>query len=80
MRLDPTWSADGKELFFISADQRLMAVQLKSGEKFEAGVPKPLFDIRTGSQPRFDVSKDGRFLIPTPVEQSGSVPMTVVIN
>ncbi|MBZ5574947.1 MAG: hypothetical protein LAP40_00140 [Acidobacteriia bacterium] len=24
--------------------------------------------------------KDGRFLIPTPIDQAGTVPMTVVVN
>ncbi|HTD42874.1 MAG TPA: hypothetical protein VK687_01785 [Bryobacteraceae bacterium] len=28
----------------------------------------------------YDVSKDGRFLIPTQVQQSATAPMTVVVN
>jgi hypothetical protein len=28
----------------------------------------------------YDVAKDGRFLIPTPVEQAAGVPITVVTN
>ena len=46
--------------------------------KFEASVPKPLFDIRTGLEGWFDVSKNDRFLIPTPIE--ASVPITIVVN
>jgi hypothetical protein len=44
-------------------------------------VPKPLFDVRLagGVNPWFDVSKDGRFLIPVP-EQTANAPMTVVVN
>jgi hypothetical protein len=78
----PEWSRDGKELYFIGADQKMMVVQVKDGVKFEASVPKALFDVHTvnGLNFVFDVSKDGRFLIPTPVEQSASVPMTVVVN
>jgi serine/threonine protein kinase len=85
----PVWSRDGKELFFIAAGQnprKMMAVDVKSGAgdsaKFEAGVPKALFDvdsdvaITTG----FDVSKDGRFLIPTRPEQTTASPITVVVN
>ena len=30
--------------------------------------------------PWFDVSKDGRFLIPTQIEQAAGAPMTVVVN
>jgi eukaryotic-like serine/threonine-protein kinase len=77
----PIWSRDGKELFFISADQKMMAVEVKGGSKFEAGVPKPLFDTRLGGAfPWFDVSKDGRFLLPTRIEQTGTLSMTVVVN
>jgi eukaryotic-like serine/threonine-protein kinase len=83
----PVWSKDGKELFFIGADQKLMAVEVKSsavngGPRFEAAVRKPLFDTRlpTSNNTWFDVGKDGRFLIPTPPEQTGNVAMTVVVN
>jgi Tol biopolymer transport system component len=75
----PRWSRDGKELFYIAADGKMMAVEVTTGPKFEAGVPKPLFDAHLAGT-GFDVSKDGRFLIPTAVEQSGTAPITVVIN
>jgi eukaryotic-like serine/threonine-protein kinase len=79
----PVWSRDGKELYFIGADGKLMAVDVKSGPdgSFEAGAPKGLFDPHTsGAQTdRFDVAKDGRFLIPAVVEQSGGA-ITVVVN
>jgi Tol biopolymer transport system component len=79
----PVWSWDGKELFYIAADQKLMAVEVKGGAEFEAGVPKPLFQPRIGPNPTgfpwFDVSKDGLFLIPSPVEQASTL-MNVVVN
>ena len=58
----------------------MMVVEVKGGAKFEASVPRPLLDVRTGPFPWFDVSKDGWFLIPVPIEQSASVPITVVVN
>jgi len=77
----PVWSRDGKELYFLSANNKLMAVEIKPGAQFQAGVPKPLFDVQLGpSSPNFAVSADGRFLIATPVEQGAAVPMTVVLN
>jgi Tol biopolymer transport system component/predicted Ser/Thr protein kinase len=85
----PVWSRDGKELFFIGPDQKLMAVEVKNdavkgGAKFEAGVPKPLFVTHLLSgitfNTWFDVSKDGRFIIPTLVTPANSEPMTVVVN
>ena len=92
----PVWSRDGKELFFIggsttgvgpSSDQKLMVVEVKSqptkdGAKFEASIPKPLFNTHLPAifDVRFDVSKDGRFLMPVQTEQSADVPLTVVVN
>ena len=81
----PLWSRDGKELFFIGGDQKLMAVEVKGDTakgvaKFEADLPKPLFDTRIPFFGWFDVSKDGRFLMPAPVEQSANVPISVVVN
>ena len=77
----PVWSRDGRELFFVSADLKMMGVEIMStGGKLQPGVPKALFDVRVGGNAHFDVSKNGRFLIPTVVEQSANAPMTVVLN
>ncbi len=77
----PIWSRDGKQLFYVNGN-KMMAVEIKgAGANPEPGVPQPLFDVRFGpSNPSFDVSKDGRFLIATPVEQAAAVPITVVVN
>ncbi len=40
---DPAWRADGKQLYYRSADQKLMAVDIQAGESFKAGIPQPLF-------------------------------------
>jgi hypothetical protein len=76
------WSRDGKELYFVSLDGKMMAAKVKAGSQFEAGVPKPLFNVRLprGIDSWFDVTKDGRFLIPVQVEQAAKAPITVVIN
>jgi hypothetical protein len=76
----PVWSRDGKELYFISPDQMMMAVEIKGGANFDRGAPKPLFDVRIAAGNWFDVSKDGRFLMPVPVAQSGAEPVNVVVN
>jgi len=76
----PVWRRDGRELFYIAADGKLMAVEVKLGSKLEAGAPKPLFDTRLGNGP-FDISPDGRrFLLANPSEDAGRTPMTVVVN
>lgn len=93
----PVWSRDGKELFFIGGrtsttaglglDQKMMVTEIKadttaSGVRFQASVPKVLFDTHLAPNltEYFDVSKDGRFLMPVVAEQAASVPITVVVN
>jgi serine/threonine protein kinase/Tol biopolymer transport system component len=79
----PVWSRDGKELYFIAANGMMMAVPIQPGDRFTPGIPKPLFDttgLGSGDYGTYDVSKDGRFLMPMSAVQSESVPMTVVIN
>ncbi|HVS30827.1 MAG TPA: protein kinase [Thermoanaerobaculia bacterium] len=77
------WRADGQELYYMGADGQLMAVSLQTGTSFRAGVPAPLFAIRTkvaGGWP-YDVTPDGkRFVINQSVEQEQVAPVTVVLN
>jgi len=78
---NPVWSRDGSELYYYSADNRIMAVDIKPGTQFQFDAPKALFEahiLTIGTT--FDVSKDGRFLLPLLVEQQTSTPMTVVLN
>jgi eukaryotic-like serine/threonine-protein kinase len=77
----PRWSRDGKELFYIATDGKMMAVPIKGGLAFEPGVPIPLFDTRaTGFMP-YDVAPDGRFLINTmPADATSRSSITVVVN
>jgi dipeptidyl aminopeptidase/acylaminoacyl peptidase len=78
----PRWRRDGRELFYLSPDSKLMATTVKTAPAFEPGIPAPLFDVRaTGSFP-YDVAADGRFLINTPLGNTGeaSAPITVVLN
>ena len=80
----PRWRRDGKELFYLTADSKLMSVEVKPGPSF--GVPKELFPVpifgggTTINQTRWDVSPDGqRFLFNT-VSGDASAPLTVVLN
>jgi hypothetical protein len=67
-------------LFFIGGDQKMMAVDVKTGASFDAGVPKPMFETRLiGRFTSFDVGKDDRFLIPTPIAVPAT-PFTLLIN
>jgi Tol biopolymer transport system component/predicted Ser/Thr protein kinase len=76
----PVWSRDGRELYFISGDHKMMEVDVKAdGNKFEPGVPRALFPVPGRNQ--FDVGKDGRFLIQVAQTQAaGSLTVNVVVN
>ncbi|MGH9659070.1 MAG: hypothetical protein ACRD96_11040, partial [Bryobacteraceae bacterium] len=81
----PRWRRDGKELFYLAADRRLMAVPVKSG--FEAGLPEPLFTVLAppGSSLQvaflYDVAADGkRFLVSGVPGETTESPLTVVVN
>ena len=41
--IQPRWRADGKELFYLTADDRVMAAEIEAGETFQPGVPHMLF-------------------------------------
>ena len=83
----PRWLGDGKELFYLSLDGKMMAAPVTTGAHFDAGTSVALFQT-TPRQPVlvydlfvYDVSRDGqRFLINTQVKQAERVPMSVVLN
>jgi hypothetical protein len=75
----PRWSREGRELFYIARDGKVMAVPVTSGTTFVPGVPVPLFDTRVAGFAPYDVTPDGRFLISTIPEASAS-PIGVVLN
>ena len=77
----PRWRADGKELFYRAADNRLMAAEVDAkGGAFEVKKVEPLFGPIVGAT-SYDVSADGqRFLTLVPVGGETDTPLTVVQN
>jgi serine/threonine-protein kinase len=82
------WSSDGKELFYIAPDARLMAVAMhseKDGQTMKPATPVPLFQttlsatVTGGSVVEYDVSKAGTFLMNTLVVEQ-TAPITLVLN
>ena len=78
----PGWSADGRQLYYVSPERILMSVPLSLGASVEAAAPVPLFEARVRSFGRqYIVTRDGsRFLLNRTVGESGSRPMTLVQN
>jgi len=79
------WSSDGKELYYITLDKKLMAVPVSTqGGRFIARIPRLLFQTRIiGSRFtlfQYAVAPDGnRFLINS-LPPVGAAPLTVLIN
>ncbi|MBF8301273.1 MAG: prkC 14, partial [Acidobacteria bacterium] len=84
---DARWRPDGKELFFLAPDAKLMAVPVRASDStFEAGSAAALFQTRTvvggnaNLTPQYAVSRDGRFLINVPDDTSTAAPITLILN
>jgi Tol biopolymer transport system component len=80
----PRWRGDGRELYYVSLVNDLMAVDVEGeGDILDVGIPQRLFQLTSGlstiQRNPFDVTPDGqRFLVNALVE--GSTPITWVLN
>jgi hypothetical protein len=80
----PRWRRDGRELFYLAADRKLMAVSVDVPGAFDADPPRPLFETTIpfgdlGISQAYDVSPDGqRFVIAGFDPLSPPSPITVV--
>jgi len=80
---EPAWRNDGRELFYLGTDGRLMSVEIKTGAAFEAGVPTALFPMTATPDgwTRYAPTADGkRFLVVAPERSQTLTPTTVVLN
>jgi Tol biopolymer transport system component len=86
--LEPAWSRNGRELFYLAPDRSLMSVVVRPGSTFETGPPSRLFETRmsaafnpTFTRNQYVVSADGqRFLINQASPSAPPSPITVVVN
>jgi len=87
---EPLWKSDGRELYYLAPDGKIMAVAVKTDSTFQAGPASELFQttLIPEARPierRYAVAKDGqRFLIaappPAPASTENSIPITAVVN
>ena len=91
----PRWSADGREIYFMALDETLMAASIVSRQgrsegtdvTLEVGKPTALFPLHTATggtathvRAQYQTSpRDGRFLVNEPVEESTTVPITLIV-
>jgi hypothetical protein len=86
----PRWRDDGRELYFIALDDRLMAVSVglpASGDTPQIGAPSPLFMTHVGgaaqvlSRHQYFAAPDGqRFLMSTILDGGPATPITLILN
>ncbi|MDQ6892993.1 MAG: serine/threonine-protein kinase [Acidobacteriota bacterium] len=79
----PRWRGDGRELFYISPDSKLMAVEFGTGPLLEAGLARALFQTRIlpliEARNHYDAAADGqRFVVNSRRPEDASLPIVVV--
>ncbi len=79
----PRWRGDGRELFYISPDSKIMAVEIGTTATFEAGAPHALFQTRIlpliEARNHYDAAADGqRFVVNSRRPEDASLPILVV--
>jgi Tol biopolymer transport system component len=84
---EPRWRQDGKELFYLSPDGKMMAAAVTTGASFKAGSPVALFQthrrqpVSSQDQFSYDVRADGqKFLVITKVDEANAAPLSVLLN
>jgi len=83
----PRWRGDGKELFYLASNGKVMAASVTTGANFDASTPVALFQA-SPRQPVpiydlfvYDVSRDGqRFLINTQLIDGETQHMSIILN
>jgi Tol biopolymer transport system component len=81
----PVWSTDGKSLYYIAADVKMMEVPVDAGDTFSHGTPRALFDTRfppdSDTFTNYDVTADGGFvMVQTSSEMRTAEHVNVVEN
>ena len=79
------WRADGKELYYVGPQKRLMAVAVQQGKTFEVGRPVLLFQTRINGARyalfQYTASADGqRFLVNSLPREDAAAAMTLLTD
>ncbi len=72
------WRGDGKELIYLAPERKLMALEVKIGNGFDAGVPKLLFQLPADTYAA--ARDDQRFLVALETQKAMPSPIQVVVN
>jgi serine/threonine protein kinase len=81
---EPRWSGDGKTLYYIAADSKIMAVQITADQAFRAGVPKALFQMPSTLwgplRQSWSVTPDGKRFLFQALPEQRKASFNVVLN
>ena len=81
--VQPRWSPQGDELFFLDPGGRLESVRLPSSDPHRAGAPTALFETGFAPSNSFDqlaVASRDRFLLRVPFGSDPGVPVHVILG
>lgn len=83
----PTWSADGRFLYYISNKAKMMMVSVQTEAAFAFGHTQELFDVSqmflpNNPMPNYDVSADGKrfIMVRNPGYSSATTKFNVILN
>jgi Tol biopolymer transport system component len=79
----PQWGTGGRELFYVSPENKLMAVSLKLGaDKVEPLAPRELFPLhlRSSAGPTYEPSRDGQRILVVTSPEVAPQPLTIIVN
>ena len=81
----PRWSPDGRRLYYVGPDGKLMAAVVHPGKTFSADAPQPLFLSRLRlvngiTRTQYDVMPDGRFVMNIGIPGSERESMITLIQ
>ena len=89
---EPRWRGDGKELFYLTPDRQVVAVDVRTVGELHLGTPRALFSARVdpwpaplavsnGYRKTYTVMPDGqRFLVNVLVRQQNTQAINVMLN
>jgi hypothetical protein len=82
----PEWSSDGRELYFVDAEGRLVAASVIGAASFDAGVSTPLFDLHAPPReypdpmPYAAMAGGQKFLVNRLIDREPLTSLVVVLN
>ncbi|HSQ23013.1 MAG TPA: protein kinase, partial [Pyrinomonadaceae bacterium] len=80
---EPRWRGDGKEIFFLSPDDKIMAAAVNvKGASLEVANAERLFDVHPANPPgyHYDVTSNGKRFLVDSTKEGSATPLALVVN